>query len=343
MLAATFSASTLNAAELKTFVGVNFGTKPTADKFEGPDEDGDYTFRPTFELGAYQFASVSLDDETKTIDTITLAQGFEDVNDTLKFFDIVNQNIKRHYSKVGIVEQSQGSALWDEVVKGYAVAGLQYKKLRIWATLNESGDVKQYVSVVLRVKESGSASVLVSATDNTVGKRQVVSGNTTDASAAKGLTSFLGLEFGRDLEAWGKEDSALSYYGLNGDKSVVNAAYKKQKNTFRMFGPDVVLHGCPTTRRMFSISVYAHIPKEEIDAEYAKCRDIICKKYGAVAKEAVVLAIYHEARIIVGDVEIVLATNLGSLSLDAKNLKLEKEAKEEYKASMSKGDDADAL
>jgi len=159
------------AVGLKTFVGVTFGTKPTADKFEGPDEDGDFTFKPTLELGAFQVASVSVEDNTKLIDTITLAQGFDDINSARKFLEFVNQNVRRCYSQYGLKEQEQGTSLWNEFVKGYAAAGVKYTDLRIFATSNDDGSVNQYVSTSLIITESG-VRVAVSATDNTVGQQQ---------------------------------------------------------------------------------------------------------------------------------------------------------------------------
>ena len=174
--------------------------------------------------------------------------------------------------------------------------------------------------------------------------------NSTEESAAESdedrtISSFLGFEFGKDINEL-CTDCGMSY---SKEYACGNAKLKKP---FRMFkaGACVDFAACPTTKRMYKLSVSVGIPDVAVrKREYEKCRDIIQKKYGIKSKESgkevygVVAGVKSE--FVVGNVTILLEdiAITSMLVLSATNTQLEKEAKEEYEATLPSGDDEDAL
>lgn len=174
--------------------------------------------------------------------------------------------------------------------------------------------------------------------------------NSTEESAAESdedrtISSFLGFEFGKDINELctdcGMSDSKEHIFGR-----------AKLKKPFRMFeaGAWVNFEACPTTKRMYKLSIGVGIPDVAVrKREYEKCRDIIQKKYGIKSKESgkevygVVAGVKSE--FVVGNVTILLEdiAITSMLVLSATNTQLEKEAKEEYEATLPSGDDEDAL
>lgn len=174
----------------------------------------------------------------------------------------------------------------------------------------------------------------------------------TESDEDRTISSFLGFEFGKDI------NKLCSDCMMNSSKEHV-LGRAKLKKPFRMFeaGAWVDFEACPTTKRMYKLSIGVGIPDVAVrKREYEKCRDIIQKKYGIKPKESGedVFGGIAEAtsEFVVGNVAILLKMQKfvvtdtlykGGLTLSATNTQLEKEAKEEYNASLPSGDDSDAL
>ena len=176
------------------------------------------------------------------------------------------------------------------------------------------------------------------------------SANSIEESAAESdeertISSFLGFEFGTEINELCKP--YMTFMNSSKEEAFGSAKLKKP---FRMFETDSVdFRASPTTKRMYDLSISSVlIPDVAVRRrEYEKCRDIIQRKYGIKPKESCEESPFGfdaTSEFAVGNVTIILKNLVsGCLVLSATNTKLEKEAKEEYKASLPSGDDEDAL